>query len=327
MSPAIRTCFLASLVALAELLWAPSPVKGAQVRGDKELLRQAALLHRANWQRLRTWSGTAIATDVRNEGGVEIQRTKSVVEFVCDFTQPRPRRRWNWTREELITTADGVSKTVVEPEITNGIIKDGVLYRVGPLLPKSQRFELNVRDESDEERSPNSTDFDPTFYCGHRGGDLAKRFEFFLEHANSPDLIPVTVSREDDLVFAVTKFGAENDCISRYVADLSKQGNLVHYYAAEPQAGLTEEWTLSYIRVGGVYLPQSVDFVSVSPRRRFERKLQWVTHVVNSELPPDAFELVKLGLRRGDKVRNNLTGTRYRIKSDAFPPARKAAVD
>lgn len=288
----------------------------ADMQGDIELLTVAAAQHQANKERILTWTGRVVITGAKTENDRPTGRLKASVEFA--FDRKKEATRWNWTYEESVRIDNDVEIADSDPGFVNGMLSNGAFHQLGLVRPKSDkgRYTLRILPADDASPGPASDDFDPMYWFSLNGLDLAERFRFLHGNASGPGMECWSVSRADDRVILETGGSIAN----RSEVDLSQGGNLVAYLGSDP--GVTENFTYRYQEVAGVWIPETIVYENVrkDTGTTHTRRLEWVDNTVNEPLAADEFSLVKMGLRRGDRVKDGRSGAEYTIQGDEYPP-------
>lgn len=298
----------------------------AAMKGDKELLSLVADVYRGNKGRIQGWSGQILVTDTDYLDGQQLNKTESKVEFVADTSSRQLRWDWNVRSKEGDTTRSKLT-------MFNGLLnKDGFAFVRQDVGERAPIKTIEIVPRNEFSAGPLSNTFDPMYFLGYRGEDVADRFRMFHDHYSEPGLAGWTVSRQVDLV---TLEYENNGMVNRYIVDLAQGGTLLRYEASSPTEGGDEllesekmEWTYEY--ANEVWVPKTTRYeklerfevrngkpVLSDHERRATREIKWIDNRINERISDDEFDLNKLGIRDGDVIADKLTGTTYRYNSPA----------
>lgn len=285
---------------------------GAESRIDTELLELAASTHEANIDRLRTWSGRVRVTmsmgAAKEAEGPARERTSTLfVSFYYDRT--KQAKRWAWTHE-------GSERRF--PVVRDGMIKEGVFYRSGPIKPGPNEGSRRFTIESPYAISPDPMpkDFDATYWFTDHGSPLTERFRAYcvmVEKGHNPD--DVVVSRDGERV--ILELGG-NDVLNRLTVDLSEGGLFVAYDGES--SGVAERWRYQNEQVAGVWVPKEIsqEVINSKAGRRVALELEWLENRVNEPIAAEEFTLAKIGIRRGDRIYDHRSGSLQTVTSEEY---------
>ncbi len=321
------------LVSGGAISCARTPADGRELNGDPELLQLVAAAHESNRERIQTWRGRAVVeTRITSADADSVEERTASVEFFLD--RERKAHRSNFLTSKSVLIAKGQTEPNVRP-MECYLLKDGAYYeyvwephgdevRNGP----SERT-VRIQEESARLLSAFGYDFDPMYWLTFGNTGVARHFKTHYKWAKEgQEFGPASVGRTGNLVkFEVhandamkERFGG--DVVNEWIVDLSKGGNLLVYDSGGDQAGVIVpgvRWTYEHENVGGIWVPKRVAVETTSAGRTTRRGVEWVENVINEPIPEEEFSLVKLGARRGDRVRDSRTGAEYLLEGEQFP--------
>jgi peroxiredoxin len=284
----------------------------AGTKGDIELLRLVATAHQANRARIRTWQGRAQIEIVRADANSVIMRDKQTVGFFSD--RSLDVTRWKWTHNEryirkgLEIEGHPVPDTLLET--VNAMTTRGGFYRNAPAITTREGQRLNtlvIWPPEKARRDSYSDCFDPMWYLtGHMTkclDDLVERLAFLYRRVKNEGISDIIATRQGDLVFL--QLGDER-LLNRHTFDLSKDGNVVKYYAASDGGTEVREWT--YEQIDGAWVPKTFVFSHdvKSPGTYGEtirtRKVSFVENILNQPIPVSQFSFGALEYHDGEQV-------------------------
>ena len=278
------------------------------VKGDLELLRAIVKGHQANFERIRTWRGSASVRHFMSRGpDYRVWETHAVTFAYC---QQASARRWNWRRLSVRRQKDGQKEHLPEA-VRNIMVKGDSWYQYHDHdLSKEGPNPLSILSANRMTPNNMSIDFDPVGFFRPAGEVLHTRVMFFVENATSPKL-ETEVTRQGDLVTLEDRL---RGVVNRYVFDLSKGCNVVAYHGGSCDSA--SDWRYEFGLVGGAYVPTSLEIeirnkTNEGETRVIGRETVFSENVVNVPLDPDEFSLASLGLRTGDRVKDVRLGLRY----------------
>ena len=315
--------------------------RGELAIADGQLLEQVAKASRANFERVRTWQG-----EIRVDSESTITRpgreplkisTVARVEFISDNLTRSLRTKYltsDYTTSDPMAAAEYGGVTPVSPK-SNAMVHEGAYYRynfdeavdyaAGDDGPVPIRRAATVSGMSERNVTPFGPEIDPYFWFGRKGETVSVIFDVYHQWAKEGvDLSHVDIEEEGALVMMTVR--GTDSVFNAYTVDRSKGTNLVRYRASDGPGGASEEMECKYVRVDGLWVPSHVVLkVVTADDSRHRRELTWTTNAVNQPIAADAFTLAGLGLRRGDRVQNHVTGESYLVAGPNFPPARPKA--
>lgn len=282
----------------------------AVIKGDIELLNLIADGYEANFEKLKTWQGEAnmdwsldskIQTDVRYQS----EKQKATFLVVRNFNAAK------WTNEsfERILNQNG-TKHELDPERSSGMMKKNRVYTMD--LPDKQSEEdhslyLQINAKDQVVLNFESKHFDPLHILETiSSSPIPERLRGYYNNWNNPKLSPGNITRDGDIVtFEVTQQISKGTVVERHVFDLSKGCSLLEYYNSSPHLSETH-WQLTYEKVSGVFVPNSISMRYEDKRpgqKRITKKNAVITtKMVNESVKAEEFELDKLGWRPGDEI-------------------------
>jgi len=112
----------------------------------------------------------------------------------------------------------------------------------------------------------------------------------------------------------------------RKTFDLSKGGNplFYRYESTEPGAALTIQITTSYHEVGGVWIPESADYMRQDISDRYDSRVTIIDDHVNEDLSDDRFSMQRLGFLPGDRIWDKRIKAAYTYQPEEVPVAESA---
>lgn len=307
------SCRFKSLVA-ALILMILQPAACAQIVGDIELLKRVAVESRANRDAIQTWQGeaelkTRFIAKV-DGGGSDITRL-SRVEFAYERATNRLMYLHTQTEEKGTKGKEIVADTQVSSwgRITTDDMEYSVQPWRGDLKGRAQsRPVLVLEARSKQKRGEFGPEFDPFLSLEVQGLDVYQRLMGFYDHAAELKRGKTTVAQTDNRVVLSFDTGSIQ---SRYVFDLAKGANPVEVETADKN--IKRFATRQFQRVNGIWLPSRASATYKAETQGIETELTIVftNHVLNKSIPAEEFIPEKLGIRKGDLVRDRRTGIEY----------------
>jgi hypothetical protein len=334
----VRTTTFLCVIAFARaLLCAEIEIKDA---AGVALLRSVSQQHKGNLERIRTWRGAIqIATKSiikqSQDGNTQPLTIDSEanVSFVCD----RPRKKLRANYASLKHTISGIDEASLKENQAlskaphcNFMVANDAYYcyefdsGLDSIVQDKDRSlsvgRVAIVRAAGERRKPSALgmEIDPFYWFTYNGKDVATVFNNYHDWAkDGSDVSHVTLSRDGNLVTLLLSRG---DMFNKYVVDCAQGANLAEYHASDGPSGTQETWTYKYEEVGGAWVPQHVSLsIDSAGGSHNSRTLQWTENRINEQVDEAEFTLLKLGLRRGDRVEDKRSGERFRIQGIEFP--------
>ncbi|MCD6405939.1 MAG: hypothetical protein J7M19_08940 [Planctomycetes bacterium] len=294
----------------------------AGVKGDIELVGMLAEGFKANRQKIGTWKGTATVTSRRSDSVIkdpfDFIVTEKSITFACDANLNA--RRWNLKVLEDRRVKEGTQEVRRNAYFANGLIKNGLMWRVGPLTrardshPYSCR--MSVPGQMGTRLVPMDI-FDPFEYFKNDSNDLGEIYRIFKLWVDS-DKCNIVISRDGSLV-SVEHSSAPIDgrpLVNRYTYDLSKGGGMVAYYSTDPDPDKGPlQVSYEYQEVGGAWVPTKVVWDFAGKADSYHVEVAFDQNVVNEPIDPSEFTLATIGLQDGDIVYDQRTDTDLSIRN------------
>jgi hypothetical protein len=290
---AIRTSSCVLIVTGISLVSTSAIALGDAVK-EKELLLLVANKAKANRNSIQTWRGT--------------------VEFTCQDTETVRGKKVNTASKRTVTFAYDdkadlytfLAKQTGDVSGTWGAIRTVDTYQQVDTQRNGERV-LMVSKRSAGRPNPFGSDFEPFMYMNMDGSSSDK---FLVEYVAHWDELTkgrtVTVERTGNLVtFTIREL---NTYYNRYVFDLDQGANVVEISGESKDVKGIHKRT--FVKVDGTWVPKSSYGKVVNSGDRpmiREHRLTWGDHILNKPIPAGTFEPDKIGLRRGDKVRDRRT--------------------
>jgi hypothetical protein len=287
------------------------------VKGDVQLLKLVADENQANREAIRTWRGRASITenDKRRDGSTF--RLESSVEFAYD--SHKAATRWYNLNRSQVSKAGDPSGSHDERTFSSGMVKDKAFYSLGPLAVSAEGTrKATVADPKRAGRGVMSNDFAPVIFLNMNNLPVSRELLFFFEHAQDPNISEYFVRREGDRVIFE---GRLEDLWHRYEFDLSKGGNIILHESKSKMGSTVRKQ--EYTEISGVWVPSRMTYENKRSEegRTYSRTIEWLENEVNSPLADNEFSLAKLGLRKGDHIRDLRSGARLEIFGGDLPAA------
>jgi hypothetical protein len=310
---------------------ATPPALGNIFEGDVELLKKAALLHKANSDSLLTWKGQATEEITATGGGHPDYLVRNKITFAYD--QIRNAVRWNTDPQEFHSGPGAEEYAAEADHQSNMVIGD-----------KNYYYSWVGRTREDGTRSHDLVVGGPEYasqwqsYAFHfnvrwffanpvsdRPGD--KELMRVYDHAQRPKekaydektgrRLEGQVKQEGDLVITEVQLTLDtegNKAIYRDVYDLSRGGNLIECHHVNPDGDHLH--TYEYEERAGVWVPKSYTHVCKTKKSngaygRLTRTIKWDSSTVNVPFAEDEFTLAKMGMRPGDQIHDHRIDMRY----------------
>lgn len=264
-------------------------------RQTDERAAMAAVLE--NWNRIVFWNGTATVDDWESDSEGKDRHTRNTIEFFFD----RHARQLRW-RSNLAHPSDGDS-----PSSKGSVTRiDRMVKHCGIYKPLGQGIQI------DELRAPR---------------DFFAMREF--------DLVSVLTGGIDDMAGALCRVGGKFQLPADWLSNptrLERDDRLtVRHQDADVSIAIdssnpdtlselerrtakgTENWRFKYQRVDSVWLPSEVEInLDRTPDSRKNRRvIRFQQSIVNRNIDPSEFELIKLGVRSGDLIRDTRSNVQY----------------
>jgi hypothetical protein len=294
---------------------APAP-SYAQLSGDPELLRLVAVENRANRESILTWRCEAhfVTRHVENS-----PRLKADLTQHChgEFMYDRRTNRFMFVRTRTLEKGlrDGKPVDDSRPLTWGTIVTEDEVFVALPYHGRDKdeplKPFLKIDEPSKHQRSSiTGPDLDPFAYLEVQDFDVYKRLMAFHATATEPWPGSRTVRREGNRIALEMKTNG----IGRYVFDLDQGANPTEVLA-EGQ-GIKTHSVREFAKVDGIWVPRSdtSTYQNGQQGRSVEVTVNFTKHVLNKPLPADAFAPERLGIRKGDLVRDARTRVEYRFE-------------
>jgi hypothetical protein len=294
------------------------PISGcpatAQIVGDVELLKQVAVLNRANREAISTWEGQArIETRHRTNVGGSASDTIRVSGVEFAFDRASKRLMYVRTQTEERVTKGGEVVVNRQTRSWGRILTDDIVYEVQPWEGEPNRGGqarpvLLLDAPSKQMRGDFGPDFTPFLYLEVQGIDVYQRMMGFYDHAAELKRGKTSVARDGRRV--VLDFDTGN-IASVYVFDLDQGANPVEVRVRDKNIRRTS--TREFQLVSGVWLPSRASAMHQHDAQGIdtEVKVVFTKHSVNKSISAEEFMPERLGIRKGDLVRDRRTGVEY----------------
>jgi len=285
------------------------------IEGDVELLKLIADGYETNWEKIRTWGGSAVVeiseVDEKTEKSAQNGwKRHNQAEFLVD--RNLGATRWI-NRIEDITYNQGKEEQR-KPFDYSGMVKSNKGCQMIYDSTDKQRIRtMEILPPADIIRNEGSFIFDPQYIWEHIYPVL-QQLRFCYENANDPNLSSGhTIVRQGNIVTFELKVHSEvpgQDNFNRLVFDLSKGCNLVELVALCPVNEV--RWKLDYEQIGNVFVVKEMSKSYKDKRQGNERynqmKVTLNNKIVNKPVDSAEFEFDKIGLRPGDNILDRMVG-------------------
>jgi len=295
-------------------------VARAELQGDLEVLKMAAVKYRTNLDLLENWRGRLAMSSqfLRKEGNHLVECN---IEFAYD--KKTSSNRWTIHVNKDVKTAGGKEEPAEMPHRRAGLIRDGVHYQfMYDLGKEASPHTVTVGAKRFFEPGFHMGSFEPAYFLTHEGQDFDKYWLFLCENAKQPAIVGSLVRKGDRLMLINER--AKQGLRSVCEINLAQGGNVERLETSlkRPELERTTAWTWTWEQVNGVWVPKEIrkDFVTTGEKpEEYHDRLTWTENAVNTPLAEDEFSLVKLGVRRDDVVYDTRTGSRYKIQGKEYP--------
>ena len=311
----VSLCSVALCLALVRVgvLWAE------EAAGDMELLRVVAATHADNYQRIRTWLGSA-QWDSQGHDVIDPDpgrrsefRNTSTISFAIDDSRQAIRSNWRDTEIRYRPTEDGHVIDNPALNIANRLVRPDGLYRYRGSLERDVQLQLVIwpHEASQLKEQEALEDLDPRTYLTRLSASqdieemLQARYDTFKDATNRslPDGVHFSVHRDGELlVINEATVPASGRMEQEYGFDLARGGNLVFFEQDTPIYSLSK--TLSYESHDGIWLPALIHEIRTDKRKLRTRILtiQFNTASLNQPIADSEFSVESLGVSPGDPV-------------------------
>lgn len=286
----------------------------AGLDGDPALLRMVAEGYRANRDKLTTWQGTASRTSYESGASFRKYFDSRTIQTSVSFAWDKEvdANRWNVSRTATTTIKDGLEDVNHARRFYGGIKKDGLVYKLGPLLDeKGRQPSMCYVYDLQSENALTDVDFRPTMYFSYHGMDIYKTCMAFAGWADNPK-VTSRVTRDGDIV---TLHVGSDKQFNEYVFDISKGYNLIRWQSVTGpnDQGMT---TIEYEEISGVFVPSEYTEHSCTPgadgTNTIKVEVVFENSVLNAPIDPREFTLEAIEVMSGDTIYDYRTGTRYK---------------
>lgn len=327
---------------------------GAQATAEQrelELLNLVATRSRANIERIRTWQGSArikiewYHTDIV-PGMPRRQLHKVSITFVHDRLSGNIRSDYI-LEENRNYHDDGTESSYLEADYYS-MIKDGVYFMFHHFPPDRQGIVYRALSSDGEgekvaEMISGRSMHRAVMVMAEAPSDLAQQQEHFspifrqfpsrqncveeafqerynrMKRQGLTELPKGMIVRSDNIV-TLTIEQPDRHFRQTYSVDLDKGACLIGV-DAHFGGKLIEKWTMEPQLVSGVWIPRrTADFHARNNGSTVTNAVDWFENRINETISEQEFSLVKMQLRRGDKIDDKRTGTMARITGGEFPP-------
>ncbi len=329
LSTAVRLLLCVVIVGLPVVT---SSTVNAELTGDTELLQKAAVKYRSNIERLRTWRGQVKLRrhSIDKDDNVLIECR---INFAHDANSGN--RRYGITITKDVTIAGEREAPRLPLQSRAGIFRKGAYYRL--IYPLAQENALRVAYvQSKKFMDPGYSygTFEAMYFFTNGGTPFDKYWDMYRKNAKHAELSGTIKLAGSRVILTLNRVrvSAKYSLHTVYEIDLAASGNVTRVETrllAEGSESVTVcRW--NWEDVNGVFVPKTITKdhnFNGSPPYEYHVTLDWEQNVVNEKLPDDAFELLHLGLRRGDWVYDSTTHTRFVIEDPTYPPGPDADSD
>jgi hypothetical protein len=309
---------------------ATPPALGNIFEGDVELLKKAALLHKANFDSLLTWKGQATEEITATGGGRPDYLARNKITFAYDRVHNAVR--WDKDPQEFHAGLGAEEYAAEADHQSNMVIGDNSycyswLGRTREDGARSHDLVVGGPDDVSEWEAY-AFHFNVRSFFAHPGSgypgdeelmrmyDLARKPKEKAYDEKTGRRLEGQVKQEGDLVILEVQLTLDtegNKAIYRDVYDLSRSGNLIECHNANPDGDYL--YTYEYEEKAGIWVPKSSTRASTTKRsngeyRRLTRTVKWDSSTVNVPFAEDEFTLAKMGMRPGDQIHDRRVGLR-----------------
>jgi hypothetical protein len=296
-------------IALLVILWS-HPVIG-QVTGDASLLRTIAERCAENDARIISWRGKAeiVDTNTDTESGAVVLKGVATVSF----RYSSDGNRLFFDKQARVTEGDQAEKSYRFACLRT---RDS-FYRYGPLFEDDDRLRAAVRPQplNAESKTFLSDGFDPlVFNKVELATQTVTQFaNFYYAKRDSPNLIPISVKRQDSLVEITGGEEPESPTAVRWKYQFAlNQAGLPVNVEGGSESGMdsVSRWQNSFVEIDGIWLPEKLVF-TLNDRKHHQlhsRVTSFSEHQMNERIDESEFSMASLPLRKGDKVMDPVTG-------------------
>ena len=320
-------------VSIIIVLLRPFPCLSGGIKGDKELLKTVALMHKANFDSILTWKGEAIEErrSSKKEDNYDFM-LKSKATFAYDQLQNSVR--WNREPQEYHSKYKGESYSHTSFRYNSAIITDNSSYTYrmsGEDTNGNETYRVILDEPYKGVQRIGNKGFDPRYFFNYDGSyDFYKHLIFLYENADNPKMAERHVKREGDLVIMTLEKTVENGIRTKKdVFDLSAGGNLIECYSSGPTYENHREY--EYEERSGVWVLKSYKQSNITHHEdgdlKSTRVINWSNSVVNVPFEEDEFTIEKLGVKPGDYIQDNKIGIMYNYGIDDIDSGMLMAVD
>ena len=297
----------------------PFPCLSGGIKGDAELLKTVALMHKANFESILTWKSEAFEERRSTQGDTYEYMLKSKCTLAYD--QLKNASRWNREPQEHHTEKNGVIFDAGNTTYNSAMIKDQTSYTYrcsGTDAKGNDAYRVIIAGAERMSRQPTNECLDPRYFYNDAGNNhIYSRLMFLYENANNPKLTERHVKREGDhVIMTLEKTDEGGTRTERYVFDLSAGGNVVEFYNSGPTYENHRKY--EYEKKSGVWVLKSYKKWNTTHHKdnkeplRSTRTITWSNSVVNVPFEEDEFTLAKMGVRTGDDIQDERLGMMYK---------------
>ncbi|HMO83949.1 MAG TPA: hypothetical protein PKC18_03415 [Lacipirellulaceae bacterium] len=293
---------------------------------DWAIVDDIVAAHRKNRDAVRSWQGRVEAVDTRREADRPESTWSNTVHFA--YRAAPYALLWTWQRHRGAETS---------PLTSNGLIAEGRMTTLSVHEDRPATPSIIIQTPERMNRGVLTETFDPLYFFGYRGEDLAPRLLSIREQARHPEA-PWTISRRDDEIVVEVELP---DLLNRYVIDQAKGGTLARYESGmrdlHGRLLSREDWVWAYDQIQGAWVPVKLRYENrkyvATPAGDGEfagplqsekiRDFRWIESLVNQPIGDDRFSLPSIGVKPGDVISDGVTGAVYEFSlgADQEPPA------
>lgn len=301
----------------------------AGVEGDIKLMRLMAEETQVNMECIETWRGTATYREYLGFDDFEKCRERILISIEFAKDTSLSSMMWKTSVDEWQQVGRDGQVMIIEPRYTNGLVKDGLLYRFGPIMPSKQRpYQCRLLAYTPFKTVALPHDwFDPFDWFHPYKNYQAEHYKYLEKWRSQP--CDIVIRRQGHLIIEESRLG---DTVNRLTYDASKGYNLVELYADDPSTGPSWQ-TYEYDNSEGLWLPSRIIWKSTRQaseqdgrRIPFYRELHFTKQTINQPIPPEVFTLEFIGMQPGDVIFDTRVESRYVYRPNRDAPMPQEAM-
>ncbi len=300
---------------------------------DIELLKQVAMLNKANQEAIMTWKGKVsfISTTIRKKTAIMDIEDNYNINYAYDKKLDKTMFFCMRLYSKGISKGENVDDK--KPLYYGGIRCPEGIYTRGPWQEDGQNTDsvrhntvFNKRD--DFQHSDFSISFMPFRYFNLQQMNTNDRLMFFYNGMKNNSIKSLKVTRQNDIVtlhaLDSTKSGSRST-VGKYVFDLAKGGNPILVEVTVPgEWKYKSENTFEFIN--NVWVPSAVQVENISIENEStvsesRVKITWLEQQINMPVNPQLFDIDQIGTQKGDKVIDRRTQVEYRYDENLELPS------